>query len=875
MMDRKFTDHERLVSQADLIYDHPVYENFKGLAVGNGVTGSIVWMEPDRLKLQVNRVDVFSTNGATAAAEADMAAWDWLGTHEYCGGCGFLDISFGEEIFTEGNTTQHLRLYDGELEIKTAKLKAELKVWAKRDVFCLDVEDNRNEKLPIKITLSMLRPSKVVRKGHSAISRTSMENDRIGLTQEFSEVCDTGIAGNDHYCASAVYAQALGCTVTDAPEEPKISGCSVMDPEKDSKVSGCSMMDPSEESKVSGHSVNGTPEDPKASVTLTVLPGGGRYSIYIASGASFVSLAQAVDDAKTALREARESGEETITRTHRDWWHEYWSRSYIDTSFDERYSIYWHTYLYYIASCMRGQYPAKFNGSIFNGDGDYRRWGGQFWWYNQSRFHYGLDIANHGDMNHPLYHMLLKALPRYQKACEQVWGGHGGVIFPETEGFSGPEILPEEIAADLRNLLLCDVPATEKLLKFMGNRSGMNSRWAVFMGPDDQKKKDAVSFRWHSNLSYNAGDVANSMWNHYLYTMDPSVLERIYPWLKGVAEFYRYYPLKEMGEDGCYHFHHLGWAESIPYATDVIDDLVMMRGIFPTVIKASQLLGVDEELRPAWEDMLRKLPPYPDSEMEDSLSNWYHPEGYKTYAVTRKPGRMQWKGNTNDCRLRMLHNYDLVNLETRKNDQEGFEIANHSFEATEVGRMLAEGKAPCFSSIEDGYGFSLNRGLVEAARLGRTDIVRTGLPALLAQFTENPYAGENRVPWPGGADKFFSIQEIGVFADQIQEPLLQSISDGPGKTEAVIHVFPAWPMEWDVSFELLAKGAFLVHSKVEDGKIPYVQIFSQKGGACHLHNPWPGHKVEIISDEKRWEEEALETITFDTAPGKTYQVIPA
>ena len=164
----------------------------------------------------------------------------------------------------------------------------------------------------------------------------------------------------------------------------------------------------------------------------------------------------------------------------------------------------------------------------------------------------------------------------------------------------------------------------------MENRSGLNSRWAIFAGGEEQKKQDA-SFRWHSNLCYNAGDAANSMWNHYLYTGDLEFLRKIYPWLKGVAEFYRFYPRKEMGEDGCWHFHHLGWAESITWADDVIDDLVMMRGIYKTVVAASEILGVDADLRDAWDEMYRRLPPYPTSEMEDAVSVHSHPDGFVTW----------------------------------------------------------------------------------------------------------------------------------------------------------------------------------------------------------------------------------------------------
>lgn len=826
MAQKRNVDYQSLVSQADIYYSAPVFENYKGMPVGNGVTGSIVWMGPDRLKFQINRVDVFAANGATTAGEPDMTSPDYLGHQEYCGGCAFLDISFGRDVFTETDTVQHLRMYDAELGLEGRNLQASLRVWAERDVFCLDVKDLSGKPEPVSITLSMLRPAHVVRKNHTADSRVFSREGMAGLTQAFSETCDTGVEGNDHFCASAVLASAKGCTIAE------------------------------------------TKLDSERCVTLTLLPETSQYSLYIASGASFQSLEQAEKDAQSAMFAAFSAGKEQIENSHRDWWHDYWSRSYIDTSFDRRYSLYWYTYLYFIGSTMRGGYPAKFNGLLFNADGDFRMWGGQYWWYNQSRSHYGLDTANHGDRNAPLFGMLLRAMPKYQKACEQIWGGHGGIILPETEGFSGPEILPDDIAEDLKAVLLDEKPISPRLLAFMENRSGLNSRWAIFAGSEEQKKQDA-SFRWHSNLCYNAGDTANSMWNHYLYTGDLEFLKKIYPWLKGVAEFYRFYPRKEMGEDGCWHFHHLGWAESITWADDVIDDLVMMRGIYKTVVAASEILGVDADLRDAWDEMYRRLPPYPTSEMEDAVSVHSHPDGFVTYAVCRKPCHLEWIGNTNDCRLRMLHNFDLVNLETKKTDPEGFELANRSYEATEVGRKLMHGKCPDFM----GGGFALNFGLVEAARLGRTDIVRTGLPALLTQFTANQYQGANRLAWYASREAC-SIQELGVYSDGLQEPLLQSIANGAGNMEPVIYVFPAWPMEWDASFELLAKGAFLVHSKVEKGEIPYVRICSQKGGVCRLHNPWPGRAATVSSEQGKVSAAACETITFDTSAGQEYWISP-
>ena len=46
-------DYESLVSQADIYYSAPAWENYKGMPLGNGVTGSIVWMELDRLNFVI------------------------------------------------------------------------------------------------------------------------------------------------------------------------------------------------------------------------------------------------------------------------------------------------------------------------------------------------------------------------------------------------------------------------------------------------------------------------------------------------------------------------------------------------------------------------------------------------------------------------------------------------------------------------------------------------------------------------------------------------------------------------------------------------------------------------------------------------------
>jgi hypothetical protein len=98
-------DYRSLVSRADLHYNKPVDKSEEGMPVGNGRMGSLVWTTPTSLKFQINRVDVFASNRATNSFPERHS--------DYCGGCGFVDIEFWEDVFADEHTAQHLSCYDG------------------------------------------------------------------------------------------------------------------------------------------------------------------------------------------------------------------------------------------------------------------------------------------------------------------------------------------------------------------------------------------------------------------------------------------------------------------------------------------------------------------------------------------------------------------------------------------------------------------------------------------------------------------------------------------------------------------------------------------------------------------------------------------
>ena len=79
-------------------------------------------------------------------------------------------------------------------------------------------------------------------------------------------------------------------------------------------------------------------------------------------------------------------------------------------------------------------------------------------------------------------------------------------------------------------------------------------------------------------------------------------------------------------------------------------------------------------------------------------------------------------------------------------------------------------------------------------------------------------------------------QRIGNAIEGLLQALCRSIPEDPAQ-ETVIHLFPAWPKEWDADFSLLTRGNFIVTSSIQKGVVNFIEIFSQPGGDCKLRNP--------------------------------------
>jgi hypothetical protein len=816
-------DHRKLVSRADLHYDQPVARSEEGLPVGNGRMGSLVWTTPSALKFQINRVDVFANNSATNSFPERNS--------DYCGGCGFVDIDFvdfGENAFPSEATSQHLSLYDGAMAVKGAGVAARVFAWPERDVIVVEVNDQRQRPATVNVNLRTLRylgqpvPARsgapadanatVVRtRNHTALSRLRIQEDRILLAQEFRE--------GEYYCGSAAAVGVVG-------------------------------------RKAKAQVAHQT------EVRLALEPGQGAFTVLIASAASFDPQEDVAAAALNHLEAAAAKGRDELAQASREWWHEFWSRAFVHLHSAEGTADYieqHYTYfLYVMASSSRGKFPPKFNGMLWSTGGDLRTWGAQYWWANQSCYYEALPATNRLELMDPTFHQYTGMYEACALAARQQWGSQG-IWIPETVWFDGLARLPEDIAAEMRDLYLLRKPWDQRSARFTEyaeTKHPHSSRWNWKQGERwvdgrfTYADKGAGPFGHVTHIFATGAKIAYLYWQRYEYTLDQEWLRnRAYPMLRGVAEFYRNFPNLKKGSDGKYHIHHVNSNEPLWGGRDTDEEISAMRAILPVVIRASEILNLDAAMRPIWREFLDNLAPLPTSDHPDLLrpADASRP---RTWVKGLPPAAHGTPQGLPDPNTLPMFYFDLCNLEAE--DPEVLKTANATFQA--YFRSGIDSKT--------GVGI-LSKLAIAASILGRSNDVKS----LIANQIRTSGVLANRLTLREGPQTM-DAERLGRAAQALELALLQSAPAGPGQ-DPVLRVFPAWPKEWDAAYTLRARGAFLVSSSMRQGRLEFVEVTAENGGQCRLRNPWDEGEVTLYRDGRKSEEIRGSLLKFETAKGET------
>jgi len=797
-------NYKNLVARADLTYTKPVDRSEEGLPVGNGCMGSLVWTSPDALKFQLNRVDVF-------AAGCNTRAFPRAGS-DYASGCGMVDIrlvDFGDDVFTGPSFRQHLSVYDGVMTACGNGVTARVMAWQQGDAMAVEIDDQRAEPSAVHVDLRMLRyatqwmdaknwaltsqHAAVVLSGpHSATSRLDIRKGRILLTQEFRE--------GSFYNSSAVAIGMVG---------------------RPSKADYYNEM----------------------TVRLSKAPGKGKFMILMSTAASDDPNEDVAAKALKELDKAQGKGFQGVLADNQAWWSRFWSKAFVrlhsddgQADFVERNYTY---FLYIMASASRGAYMPHFNGMIWFTNGDMRQWGSQYWWHNQGCYYHGLTPANRPELLAPVFATYSRYYDSYARAARQQWGSQG-IWIPETTWFNGLEDLPDDIAAEMRDLYLMRKPwaeRSEKFIEFARNKQTFNSRWnwgshtAHWVHGDYVfKDKGKGPFGHVTHIFSCTAKIAYLYWLRYEYSLDTEWLRTTgYPIIKGTVEFYRNFPNVAKGSDDKYHIAHVNNQESSWNSRDMVEEIGAMRALTPIAIRASEILGVDAEMRPVWKEFYENMTPLPSGP---------EPAAY----------------------------YDLITVAS--DDVRSLKRLQDAFIRKPVN--------------EDTRLHVLSRQAVAAANLGLADHVKYMIPGQLKTTNEacdSWGVGEsglgvmrNRLGLREGPG-CLECQRLGNAAHALHAALLQTAAPAPGK-DSIIRVFAAWPRQWDAQFTLAARGAFLVSSSMQKGKIEFVQVQSHSGGECRLCNPWPGTTMSLYRNGAKAEDLSGTFVKFATHKGEMILVVP-
>lgn len=288
---------------------------------------------------------------------------------------------------------------------------------------------------------------------------------------------------------------------------------------------------------------------------------------------------------------------EIAARRTAEWWKQYWDKSYVVIGTPDQITGNKLTQAYILQSWMsacsgRGNYPIKFNGSIFtvapsftdlnrSYSPDYRLWGPDYWWQNTRLVYHPMLKSGDYDMMRVLFRHYFSNLPMLKKNA-QVFFGVDGAVNPETSTIFG----------------------TFTNHDYGWNRSKLKT---------GEIENPYVRYYWSSSL-----EIVALMYDYFHYTDDITFAnDTLIPMSREILKFYSsFFPRDEKGKIKITPTHSLEM-----YWENVMNDLPNVAGLHYVVNNLLTLpagCGTQEDRR-FWKELQRALPEVPVQEKEGKI----------------------------------------------------------------------------------------------------------------------------------------------------------------------------------------------------------------------------------------------------------------
>jgi hypothetical protein len=459
---------------------------------------------------------------------------------------------------------------------------------------------------------------------------------------------------------------------------------------------------------------------------------------------------------------------------HTKWWNDFWSKCFIKIP-DKKIQDNFYGSLYLLACCSKPGCPAPGLWGNFD-NGDHMMWSGDYTFdYNYEAPFWAALATNHLELAENYDQVLLDHIPRAASIAQHY--NYKGLYF-----------------------------------------------YCHFI-PVPSWSDDYGTFWGQKSLLLFATVNCAQRWR---YTHDLAYARKVYPLLKGLADFWDNYLVHQ---DGRYVDPDDSVCENSGSDTNPATTISFLRLVYPCLIEISELLNVDADRRPQWNDIMANLSPLPivtadkiSAELAQIDPSVLHGNLFirDSEVGTAYPTIMynvyhdhQVRGNSAgmNCTQVVFPGWSI-----------GLESSDHDLQAAYNTVLTA---AEWFDYNDDCTFYP------SAAAIGiDPHLIFSNLDALLDATSPNFILHSG-----GGGTENFAIVPATLSLMFVQS------------YQKYLHLFPNWPMDQDASFgNLNACGGFLVSSEVKQGRIPYVKIQSNAGRFCQMANPWPGAAVSVTSN---------------------------
>jgi hypothetical protein len=370
-------DYAGYLSKHDVVYNQPNTDPIRGLPVGNGRVGALVWSANGGLTMQVSGVDA-SQQTAFGAGNVSFTSAPALDA----GGAAFQ---------------QRLSLYGGTLATTYG-------------------------------TGNDARTVTILGAANSEVIGIHVADARAGVTATVDlslwDVSTLGNSGNvpnlDTWKKVTTWAEAGSAGLSRGQQDPNNFGYSL-----GATVEGATFTTKAVDART---------------VRLTISPA-ASYTIWIACASRLDAPSHdSVTQAKAALAKAAADGYAATSAAYANFWKSFWGKSFVqyanaagDADYLEN-LYYLSTYM--IAAGAFGTYPFHFINGVERATADQTKWSNAYWYWNQRDVYASMLTSNHPEVMkiwNDMYSRSAGAL----KAFTMTRYGIDGIWVPETMGWNG------------------------------------------------------------------------------------------------------------------------------------------------------------------------------------------------------------------------------------------------------------------------------------------------------------------------------------------------------------------------------------------------------------------------------------------------------